>query len=897
MDSVLYILQSKKQQLQDAATEARRRTGGGAADGDSSRTGQGQKQQQQDGSSSSPQPSVSGSAESRRNNVSSTEPNAHRRSSSTGMDEVVIVGVKRKSMHPAPSHPLEPSINAHPTLQQPQQQHQQQTSRPIIAASTTIHQQPPAIVKQSIPIPSPSNTHNELKQNLQTQAPPLFISTNIPSTPASPAPYTIDDPGTPSSSTSHQQPSKRRKTCTACIACQKAHVSCEAKRPCTRCVKRGQGDMCTDAPRKAVLVAAAKAAAVAAGCASCPMAKRPLLPAPGGQPPSQQQGTGSGFPVLPCGKTLAVPKKPMGKHMAKVSHTQNNIFSKKKTEVPSPLVGPLKVEEQSLSPSMGLQNMSERAPFVIDEEDSTKNMNIATSAATLDTVNPADFFLDSSEHFNSSSSSNLINTPVRQSSSSTINTLSQEPSSPAPQQQSCGGSSGCGGSSDSLAENPNCMFNPHNIAKDSAFSHLLIPDLSNWSSDMLLGDSADLAGMASVAEDPNTPSGFLKALSSGAGMENLGEDASTDLNLIASLLNIWSTDVAPFESLDDSIAAAAASDALGVGVGSNVGIMPDVISPVSAPPSMISSLPHSTIAPDFSDPNLTVVQPLKKKFATPGKEWCGDEKCLEGCASLRNANGLTPGWNMFSNTMPPAKQPNAVTDQAVTKLHDYTQGYIQLDKYLNAHISSLNRVRVITSLTRLQPSFHSATAGLTEPDFFTSEMAFQSYLQDHDIRFPRTPSTSHPPRQNQEAIQAIWRRTGEIHRVSPAFADLLGIAQDILQSGKIGIYELLTEDSCVAYFERYAEVAFESGKGSAGVVSGCVVRDPRVGMGLGLSLMMGAAGGNREEEEEALKRKGPVSCLLSFVVKRDQWGVPVAIVGTFVPVVGCPVIGNIEGGR
>ncbi|KAJ3105226.1 hypothetical protein HDU97_008380 [Phlyctochytrium planicorne] len=76
---------------------------------------------------------------------------------------------------------------------------------------------------------------------------------------------------------------KRRKVGNACIACQKAHVSCEEKRPCQRCIRRNEAHLCTDAPRKSVVMAAAKAAAQAAGmaledCASCPVVRRPLLP-------------------------------------------------------------------------------------------------------------------------------------------------------------------------------------------------------------------------------------------------------------------------------------------------------------------------------------------------------------------------------------------------------------------------------------------------------------------------------------------------------------------------------------------------------------------------------------------------------------------------------------------
>ena len=42
----------------------------------------------------------------------------------------------------------------------------------------------------------------------------------------------------------------RRNTHVACVNCSKWHVSCEAKRPCHRCVVKGLGSTCVDAPRK-----------------------------------------------------------------------------------------------------------------------------------------------------------------------------------------------------------------------------------------------------------------------------------------------------------------------------------------------------------------------------------------------------------------------------------------------------------------------------------------------------------------------------------------------------------------------------------------------------------------------------------------------------------------------
>ncbi|KAK6456550.1 transcriptional regulator regulator of drug sensitivity [Scheffersomyces xylosifermentans] len=44
--------------------------------------------------------------------------------------------------------------------------------------------------------------------------------------------------------------SKRKKTNRACNHCHKAHMTCDTSRPCKRCVQRGLGSSCEDAPRK-----------------------------------------------------------------------------------------------------------------------------------------------------------------------------------------------------------------------------------------------------------------------------------------------------------------------------------------------------------------------------------------------------------------------------------------------------------------------------------------------------------------------------------------------------------------------------------------------------------------------------------------------------------------------
>ncbi|KAJ3296328.1 hypothetical protein HDU79_007012 [Rhizoclosmatium sp. JEL0117] len=81
-------------------------------------------------------------------------------------------------------------------------------------------------------------------------------------------------------------PKRPAKVSLACAACQKAHTSCDAARPCARCVKRGESDKCVDAPRKPPRVSQKNkdpsASVAQQPCGSCPLNRslRPILPKP-----------------------------------------------------------------------------------------------------------------------------------------------------------------------------------------------------------------------------------------------------------------------------------------------------------------------------------------------------------------------------------------------------------------------------------------------------------------------------------------------------------------------------------------------------------------------------------------------------------------------------------------
>ncbi|KAJ1536563.1 hypothetical protein HK096_009685 [Nowakowskiella sp. JEL0078] len=65
---------------------------------------------------------------------------------------------------------------------------------------------------------------------------------------------------------------KRRKVCQACTQCRKSHVSCDSQRPCARCVKKGLGHLCINAPKKPE-----KSAIKASRCSNCPIKIKPAV--------------------------------------------------------------------------------------------------------------------------------------------------------------------------------------------------------------------------------------------------------------------------------------------------------------------------------------------------------------------------------------------------------------------------------------------------------------------------------------------------------------------------------------------------------------------------------------------------------------------------------------------
>lgn len=101
----------------------------------------------------------------------------------------------------------------------------------------------------------------------------------------------------------------------------------------------------------------------------------------------------------------------------------------------------------------------------------------------------------------------------------------------------------------------------------------------------------------------------------------------------------------------------------------------------------------------------------------------------------------------------------------------------------------------------------------------------------------------------------LWRRTGEIYRSNKEFASIVGYTVDDLRDGKFAIYELMSEESTVNYWEKYGSIAFD--KGQKSVLTTCALKD---------------------------RNQNNIECCFSFTIRRDRYNIPMCIVGNFIPV-------------
>ncbi|KAL5345160.1 Transcription factor [Pseudogymnoascus australis] len=173
-------------------------------------------------------------------------------------------------------------------------------------------------------------------------------------------------------------------------------------------------------------------------------------------------------------------------------------------------------------------------------------------------------------------------------------------------------------------------------------------------------------------------------------------------------------------------------------------------------------------------------------------------------------------------------------DAGMLKPFNYVRGYAQLSSYMDVHINAASKQKILRQLDRFRPKFREKVQKLTDIELIYVEMWFEKTLMEYDRVFASM------------AIPACcWRRTGEIFRGNKEMAELIHVPIEQMRDGKIGIHEILTEDSLVNYWEKFGAIAFDQNQKA--LLTSCSLKNPVEG-----------------------STDKPIKCCFSFTIRRDE---------------------------
>ncbi|CED83301.1 Zn(2)-C6 fungal-type DNA-binding domain [Phaffia rhodozyma] len=218
---------------------------------------------------------------------------------------------------------------------------------------------------------------------------------------------------------------------------------------------------------------------------------------------------------------------------------------------------------------------------------------------------------------------------------------------------------------------------------------------------------------------------------------------------------------------------------------------------------------------------------------------------------------------------------------------DWELGWAKLESWMDATVSEASKERISAPLRIFRPTVREILASLSKEEKILIEEGFQRLVLQMDRCFTvvRTPSL-------------FWRRTGQIFKANNEFANLLGIDINWFKDGKLGIYELMTEDSAVNFWEQYCAIGFDTSRKA--VLTTCTLCPParllkRNAAALAAANAMNSMSGSSSNTTNTagnilgpggssstpvLRRTGKeISCCFSFTVIRDQWGIPLGVSG------------------
>ncbi|EGV64433.1 Transcriptional regulator of nonfermentable carbon utilization [Yamadazyma tenuis] len=221
-------------------------------------------------------------------------------------------------------------------------------------------------------------------------------------------------------------------------------------------------------------------------------------------------------------------------------------------------------------------------------------------------------------------------------------------------------------------------------------------------------------------------------------------------------------------------------------------------------------------------------------------------------SSISLAVGILSEDSTFTRVSDPSnaiqhyiKEPEDIYEK-VNKPYSYTPGYHSLISYLRRRFNKQMLVQMVESMAKYRPSFIACTNALKEHDLIFMEQCFQRTLLTYDsiIKVSGTPAI-------------VWRRTGEIAYVGNEFCILTGwTKEELLSHKKRFIVELLDDRSVLEYFQLFSSIAFGDFLGASMTECTLLTRNNNV----------------------------KIKTRCSWTLKRDVFGIPMMIIGNFLPV-------------
>jgi hypothetical protein len=103
-------------------------------------------------------------------------------------------------------------------------------------------------------------------------------------------------------------------------------------------------------------------------------------------------------------------------------------------------------------------------------------------------------------------------------------------------------------------------------------------------------------------------------------------------------------------------------------------------------------------------------------------------------------------------------------DAGMLKPFNYVKGYARLSAYMDGHMNSTSKQKILRQLERFRPKFREKVQALTDIELIYVEMWFERSLMEYDRVFA-----------SMAVPACCWRRTGEIFRGNKEMAELIHV--------------------------------------------------------------------------------------------------------------------------